>query len=159
MSLKQQLNDELNQRAISAAGDLQLVARQGALTMRIDLAAIESVGCNLNSIAIESTDLADASMERLHRISDGLTRQLRYLMEPLAEIESDVDCCTVQLRSTPPQRDGERRAYYELLVCRGGSVMLTRYEKTAGEPRVPVPASLTREVVLRLVGDLEAALS
>ncbi|MEX0866078.1 MAG: hypothetical protein WD030_01895 [Pirellulales bacterium] len=158
MSLKQRLSDELDVCVNQSTGGLLLRAAHGALTMQVDLDSIETVGCMLKSITIESTDLADASIKRLHEISESLTKRISYLMEPLAEIECDDQRCTVQLRSNPPQQEGNRRAYYELLVQRGGLVTLTRYEKSNGAARTAVPAQLTREVLLRLVGDMEAAL-
>ena len=59
----------------------------------------------------------------------------------------------MQLRSNPPQRDDDGRSYYELLVRRGGEITLTRYRKENGDARRPIAANVTREVLLRLVGD------
>jgi hypothetical protein len=64
----------------------------------------------------------------------------------------------VQLRSNPPQRDDDGRTYYELLVRRGGEIALTRYRKENGAARRPIAATVTREVLLRLVADFSAAL-
>jgi hypothetical protein len=64
----------------------------------------------------------------------------------------------VQLRSNPPQRDDDGRSYYELIVARGGHIALKRYRKGNGNARQPITATVTREVLMRLVGDFCAAL-
>ena len=79
-------------------------------------------------------------------------------MEPISPIEIDAQGCVVQLRSNPPQRDDDGRSYYELLVRRGGEIALARYRKENGDARQPIAATVTREVLLRLVGDFCAVL-
>ena len=64
----------------------------------------------------------------------------------------------MQLRSSPPQRDDDGRSYYELIVRRGGEITLARFRKENGSPRQSVVTTLTREVLLRLVGDFCAVL-
>jgi hypothetical protein len=78
------------------------------------------------------------------------------LLEPIAPIETDAQGCTVQMRSNPPQKDDNAWRYYELLIRRGGSIALCRYEKQPTQPRVRIPAVLTHEVVGRLVDDFSA---
>jgi hypothetical protein len=45
-----------------------------------------------------------------------------------------------------------------LLVRRGGEISLVRYRKENGAARQQILATVTREVLLRLVGDFVAAL-
>ena len=59
----------------------------------------------------------------------------------------------MQLRSNPPQRDDDGRSYYELMVRRGGEIALSRYRKENCGARFQIAATVTREVLLRLVGD------
>ena len=87
-----------------------------------------------------------------------LAEKLTYLMEPINPIEFDAEGCVVQLRSAPPQRDDDGRCYYELLVRRGGEISLRRFRKDNGDARRTIAATVTREVLLRLAGDFEAAL-
>ena len=87
-----------------------------------------------------------------------LAAKLTYLMEPISPIEIDAHGCLVQLRSNPPQRDDDGRSYYELLVRRGGEITLARYRKENGDARRPIAATVTREVLVRLVGDFCAVL-
>ena len=72
--------------------------------------------------------------------------------------KSTPHACVVQLRSNPPQRDDDGRSYYELLVRRGGEIALARYRKENGNARQQIAATVTREVLLRLVGDFCAVL-
>ena len=87
-----------------------------------------------------------------------LSARLTYLMEPIRPIEIDADACVAQLRSSPPQRDDDGRSYYELTVRRGGEIALCRYRKEPGTVRQQIPATVTREVLLRLADDFEAVL-
>jgi hypothetical protein len=63
----------------------------------------------------------------------------------------------VQLRSDPPQQEPERTSYYELLLSRSGELSVVRYARDAGQTRQPIPAQVTREVLIRLAGDLSEA--
>ncbi len=114
---------------------------------------------SFNELRLETSELASATPERLSQIGTLLSQQLTYLMEPISPIELDADACVVQLRSNPPQRDDDGRSYYELLVSRGGHVSLKRYRKEAGATRQGIVATLTREVLVRLVGDFCVALT
>jgi hypothetical protein len=102
---------------------------------------------------LEAPELARATPFELQAASADLAKRVNYLMEPIAPIELDADGCSVQMRSNPPQKDDNGRRYYELLIRRGGSIALCRYEKQPGQPRVRIPAVLTHEVIGRLVED------
>jgi hypothetical protein len=102
--------------------------------------------------------LAAADAPHLERIGKALAERVTYLMEPIAPIEVDAAACVVQLRSNPPQRDDDGRSYYELMVRCGGEIALVRYRKENGDARRQIPATLTREVLSRLVGDFCAVL-
>jgi hypothetical protein len=60
------------------------------------------------------------------------------------------------MRSYPPQKTDDGTTYYELLVRRGGSLSLVRYQKQPGDQRQAIAAHITREVLLRLVDDFAA---
>jgi hypothetical protein len=81
------------------------------------------------------------------------------LLEPISPIETDAHGCVVQLRSNPPQKEADRTSYYELLVSRDGWLSLARYSRASGQKREVIPAQVTREVLLRLVGDFAAVAS
>jgi hypothetical protein len=109
-------------------------------------------------LALTTSELSSAGAAELERLGKALSERLTYLMEPIAPIEIDAASCVVQLRSNPPQTDDDGRTYYELIVRRGGEIALARFRKLLGNARRQVPATVTREVLLRLVGDFCGAL-
>jgi hypothetical protein len=126
----------------------------------ITCAVLESnaLAVSFERLRLETSELAAARTADLERIGKALSERLTYLMEPIAPIEIDSQSCIVQLRSHPPQRDDDGRTYYELIVRRGGEIALMRFRKEDGSARQQVPATVTREVLLRLVGDFCAVL-
>jgi hypothetical protein len=112
----------------------------------------------VEALALETPELAGATAAQLQAASRDLAARVNYLLEPIAPIETDATGCSVQMRSNPPQRDDNAFRYYELLLRRGGSIELARYEKQPGQPRVRVPAVLTHEVVGRLVDDFSTTI-
>jgi hypothetical protein len=106
------------------------------------------------NLAAVGKRLAGASLDELKATADHLARKLTYLLEPISPIEIDVDRCIVQMRSNPPQKDAAGASYYELLLDRTGRVSLRRYGKAPGAERRPMAAHVTREVLIRLAGDL-----
>jgi hypothetical protein len=156
MPLKPQLDHELQRLAATGGGGrLACAVGQGKLTA--DVLAIDAIGCSVEQVTFETPQLATASVPQLMKLSAALTQKLTYLLEPISLIETDVDAATVQLRSKPPQSDDDGTQYYELLVRRGGSLTLVRFQKTSGQPRQIIPAHFTRQVLYRLCEDLVAA--
>ena len=122
-----------------------------------ELTSLDTVGCSLARVALQDDALAGADLSRLQQVSQELVRRVNYLLEPIGPIEHDAEGCTVLMRSLPPQKENGVTSYYELLVRTSGELTLARYESAAGQLRAAVPFNLTREVLLRLVGDLSEA--
>jgi hypothetical protein len=122
-----------------------------------ELEALDTLACSLCRLSVSTSALADAPVEKLRTVGQSLAEQLTYLLEAIQPIEVDSDRCVVQLRSNPPHKAEDQTSYYELLVRRGGEVSLCRFAKEVGEARREIPAQTTREVLLRLAGDLSAA--
>jgi len=159
MTMKQQIDQELDR--LARAGDLS----SSPVTLAVDVSvgrlegrmlAVDSLACAFESLTLSTDRLDGASIDDLKALSERLASQLNYLLEPISPVEIDADGCTVQMRSTPPQRDDDGSTFYELLVRRG-RLSLCRYNKAKGAARTLIPAQLTREVFLRLAGDLVAA--
>jgi len=123
-----------------------------------DIVERNSLAVSFNQLRLATAELASADAAKLERIGNALAGRLTYLMEPIAPIEIDAAAFVVQLRSSPPQRDDDGRSYYELTVRRGGEIALARYRKEPGNARQQIPATVTREVLLRLADDIEAVL-
>jgi hypothetical protein len=132
-----------------------ITAQEGGRRLTCELTALDTLACAFTRLEVAADGLAGASERALRKISDTLSKRLTYLLEPIAPVEIDPEQCVVQMRSNPPQRDEDRSSYYELLVARGGHISLCRYAKQRGGPRDLVPAHVTREVLLRLIGDIE----
>ena len=124
--------------------------------LHVELAAVDKIGCSQRHLAFHTERLVDAGIDRLKEISASLAAQLIYLLEPISPIEIDGQGVAVQLRSNPPHQQNDDRQYFELVV-RQGQISLRRYSKSLSQVRQPIPAQLTREVLMRLAGDLVAA--
>jgi hypothetical protein len=157
MKLHAQFEQELTNLGSGGAATVTVDAHPRRLTC--ELVERNSLAISFDRLRLETPELAGATVADLQRISTSLSGRLTYLMEPISPIEIDAAACVVQLRSNPPQKDDDGRSYYELLVRRGGEIALSRYRKENGNARRPIPATVTREVLLRLVDDFCAVLS
>lgn len=91
-----------------------------------------------------------------------IARHLSFLEEPLAVWELDGRHVVAQLRSSPPQREGEEIHYWEVELHAGASpsASITRYRWAPGLPeREPVAYPATFTLVARMADALEAALA
>jgi hypothetical protein len=155
MSLTDQINDELNRlRASGGAGALSADAPNGRL--ECDMAGVDAIGCAVDAFAFRTGRLTGASLEKLKKIGEDLSRRVTYLLEPIAIIELDAEGVTVQLRSSPPSQDGGVTSYYELSINQDG-LSLRRYQSQTGQPRQAVPAHFTHEAFRRLARDVSGA--
>jgi hypothetical protein len=157
MSLRSRATAVLNSIAPFHDGQWLVECEEGGRSLRCQLTALDTLGCAFQSFEVESAGLAAAGMDQLKAVAEALSRRLTYLLEPISPVEIDAEQCVVQLRSNPPQKDDNGTSYYELLVAKGGRLSLCRFNKTPGNPRHPIAAQVTREVLLRLVADFEAA--
>lgn len=161
MTLKEKINQELTRLAdvdLSAAHPRLLRVEHDGKRLECQIESLDRLGCAVEHLQVSSPALAAAPLVRLHEISQALAAKLTYLLEPIAVIETDQEEQSVQMRSSPPQREGRQSCYYELLAGRG-RLELRRYVKDAGQSRTLVAAHLTREVLFRLAGDLVTAAS
>ena len=122
--------------------------------LELALAAVDSLGCAFHRLTWRTHRLQQASDPQLTQLGHQLAERLQYLLEPIQLVEVDPVEPAVQLRSTPPQQDSTGRSYYEILATAGGQISLCRYRKPPGQSRQPVPATVTHEVLQRLVQDV-----
>ncbi|MEX0710703.1 MAG: hypothetical protein WD278_00050 [Pirellulales bacterium] len=156
MSLEHEVRRSLEALAPFSLGSHTLAAAAGDQRLECDLTALDRLACEFTRFELASQRLSQAGIDELKRVSEALSKRLTYLLEPISPIEVDAQQCVVQLRSNPPARDEQATSYYELLVRRGGHLSLARWVKDAGNVRRPLPAQVTRQVLLRLVGDFSA---
>jgi hypothetical protein len=140
-----------------ASGPERLAADVAQGRIECELVALDALACRFERLSLLTDKLASASVDDLKKLGAALSKRLNYLLEPIGTIEVDGESCTVQLRSNPPQKDDDGASYYELLVKRG-EIRLVRYNKPRGEARRAVPATVTREVFLRLAADFCSAI-
>ncbi len=157
MNLKEQLQLALANAAPFSLGELTIEVSDGAQQFHCELTALDSLACAFQRLTLASDGLRRLTSEQLRGVAEQLSRRLTYLLEPISPIETDAQGCVVQMRSNPPHRDTDSTSYYELLVARAGQLTLVRYARAVGQSRQAVPAHVTREVLLRLAGDLSAA--
>jgi hypothetical protein len=156
MNLHNQFERELAN--LGSGGSVKLATEVSPRLITCDVVEHTSLAVSFDALRVSTAELASADTVKLERIGKALAQRLTYLMEPISPIELDAEGCVVQLRSNPPQRDDDGRSYYELLVRRGGEIALTRFRKENGDARRQIAATVTREVLLRLVGDFCAVL-
>jgi hypothetical protein len=156
MTLRIQFQQTLDQLGAGGAATVNLA--DGSRQLTCDLVERNSLAVAFQTLRLATPELAGAATADLERIAQSLSGRLTYLMEPIRPIEIDADACVAQLRSSPPQRDDDGRSYYELTVRRGGELSLCRFRKEPGTARQQIAATVTREVLLRLVDDFEAVL-
>jgi hypothetical protein len=152
-------HDEIEREITSAIklGGGHSIARADHGELKVEVTEADSMAISFESFEFVSDRLANASTKRLSEIADNLARKLTYLLEPLRVIEVDGDAGAVQMRSHPPYQQSGQTRYYEVLVQRGGTLSLVRYERRPGESRMPIPATVTHEVFYRLADDFATA--
>lgn len=157
MTLKDQLQTQLSTLAAFAGPGQTIDVSEGDLRLSCDLESLDRTGCEFTRLSVSTLQLAGAATDRLQKIAADLSARLTYLLEPISPVEVDHEQCVIQMRSNPPQKNDDGTTYYELLVRAGGQLSLCRFTKAIGNVRQNVPAQVTREVLLRLAGDFEAA--
>jgi hypothetical protein len=157
MNLKEQVRQSLDGLTPFDAGAHLLEATDGGQQLRCKLVALDRLACAFEALSLKIDDLAGANTDRLKQVAERLSARLTYLLEPISPIEIDSHGCIVQMRSNPPQKEADRTTYYELLVEHTGELSLRRYTRTSGTARTTIAAEVTREVLMRLVGDFSAA--
>lgn len=154
MSLRNEFLRDL--QAIIGQSNQRVAVADGPRLVRGVIDQCEPLAVAMSEFVLETPELAGVSIAKLETASRSLCQRVNYLLEPIAPIEIDADSCAVQMRSNPPLVGDSATVYYELLLRRGGSVELARYEKLPGAARTRVPANLTHEVVGRLIDDFNA---
>lgn len=151
MKLYAQFEQELTN--LGSGGAATVAVENSPRRITCDTVERTSLAVSFDRLRLTTSELASATAADLQRVSKSLADRLTYLLEPISPIELDAQACVVQMRSSPPQKDDDGRSYYELLVRRGGEIMLTRYRKENGAARQQISATVTREVLVRLVSD------
>ena len=145
-------------------GERRIGVESAESQAQLDFADHDRYSVALRSLEVERAERPapeDARAELSARAA-AVIRQLSYLEEPLAVWELESGERTAQLRSSPPQREGEEISYWEVAL-RGGerpAASIARYRWAPGMPeRESVVYPATFALIGRIAGSLDAALA
>lgn len=112
------------------------------------------LGCELWQLAVQSATLRVEAENRLVEIGNQLAAKIRYLLEPLAVQEIDTYRRSVQLRSSPPEREATTVRYFEILLEANSGIRFVRYEKQPAQARKPIPAIVSADTLQKICVDM-----
>ncbi len=157
MSLSKKIADALdeNTRAYVMPSTVTVEDAKGRLTLH--LTALDSVGLAFTALEFAVLPRTEWSAEALNAWGRKISNKVVYLMEPLKVLEVDSGGGSVQLRSQSPTPKAGERNYYEIRLHQDGVLRMERFAfDEAARTRGQIPCQITREVLERLVGDLQA---
>ena len=171
MSLGKQMIEQLRLLATGEATLVQLPENGNRLTLAVsgqpNQATLEFFDHDRYSVTLRALEvtrgapIAGDARTYLSASAAAIARQLGYLEEPLAVWELDGNEQQAQLRSSPPQRDGEEISYWEVTLWAGehGGARVMRYRWAPGmAEREELAYPATFALVGRLVDSLAAAI-
>jgi len=171
MSVGKQMIEQLRLLSVDTAALAQLPTgderfKRLAVHDGTNQAALEFFDCDRYSVTMSALEVGGGAFEGdtrayLSACAAEIARRLSYLEEPLAVWELDGGERVAQLRSSPPQRDGDEVLYWEVTLSIGAqpSARLLRCRWVPGMAErevVAYPAAFA--VIGRMADSLDAAL-
>jgi hypothetical protein len=148
MSLTRNMMEQLQKAPPDQAADIRV--SDEALRLDLKLADWGRLGCLLSRLEMEHAREGQLKID-----PDQISKKISYLEERLEIIESEGEEGKTILRSSPPRTDGDVISFYEVVLDRATRLSLTRYRyEHKADERTPIPASLARETLERLLRDL-----
>lgn len=149
--------------ALKSRGELrELHVSEEAAQATVFITDSDRYSVTLQTLVVgDQVEIGEDTRAFLSAKAAALARQLSYLEEPLAVWELDGREGIAQLRSSPPQRDGEAISYWEVVLRTGerASATLARFRWQPGlAEREQVDYPATFAIVARLTNSLAAAL-
>lgn len=130
--------------------------------LRVNMGDLDRYSATLEGLALDAVVPSNVDKRAyLSSCAAALVQGLSFLEEPLAVWELDAQQGYLQLRSNPPQREGEQINYWEVaLNCsEQPTVQLARYQWRPGMPeRQVLPYPATFSMMGRMADALVAAL-
>jgi hypothetical protein len=128
----------------------EVLAQDGDLEVRVQLADWDRLGCRLEKLEMKDTRSHSLKLDPIR-----LEKELTYLGEPLRIVELEKHHGKAILRSFPPRRENGTVSFFEMALDGPEGLSLTRlaYDRVLGQ-RSPVPVCLTRDTLERLLADL-----
>jgi hypothetical protein len=128
----------------------EILAEDGDLEVRVQLADWDRLGCRLEKLEMRGTPGHSLKLDPLR-----LEEELTYLGEPLRIVELEKHSGKAILRSFPPRSENGATSFFEMVLDGPEGLSFTRlaYDRNLGQ-RSPVPVSMTRDTLERLLADL-----
>jgi hypothetical protein len=156
---------KLGQKAVQAIGEwgtfrdehraLSLCAERACV--RAVVGAADEMSCSLVELHIEPQTPLALDSPALRAWGDRLGTRVRYLLEAIETVELDATRGTLLLRSSPPDKRAGGTFYYEATLEKTGRLTLCRFRfDPAVRERASIPLHITKEVLEKLLDDLEA---
>ncbi len=140
----------------------RLVERDGEQMAALEIFDHDRYSVALRAIEVGGAPLAQADTRAyLSTCAAEMVRRLSYLEEPLAVWELDGGERRAELRSSPPQREGDEVAYWEVTLWAGEQpgARIMRYHWAAGMiEREVIAYPATFALVARMVDSLAESL-
>jgi hypothetical protein len=130
-----------------------------AVIARAEIEAADTFGCALSQLSWSLVKGGTCQPAHLRAMCDRIVNKVTYLLEPLRVFEIDEEQQQAQLRSREPSPHDEGKAYFEFRLGRQGSIVLQRFMGQTGQPRRPILASLTNEVLGKVLDDVAEILA
>ncbi|QDU82368.1 hypothetical protein Pla110_41230 [Polystyrenella longa] len=158
MTLTPDIHTELDQRRNQSFPQTARFMGDKQLAIDLDLTAVEQLSSSLSALRLTPPSTANLSLATLEDWAKDLSQRLTYLLENVSPIEIDPASQKILVRSSQPSQQGKTKEYYEMLlsVDPQGCLSLGRYQISGTQAnRQPVDLVFTREVLIRLMNDLE----
>lgn len=158
MTLTPDVSQELDQLRGQTLPQTARFTGDKQLLIDLDLTAVEQLSCSLSALRLTPPANANLDMATLEDWAKDLSGRLTYLLENVSPIEIDPTSQQILVRSSQPSQQGKKKEYYEMLlsVDPQGCLTLGRYQISGNQSnRTPVDLVFTREVLVRLMNDLE----
>jgi hypothetical protein len=168
MSIGKQIAEQLrrladgDQALLEAAAENTLLVQNAPLRATLEFSDYDRYSLTLRALTVGAGNSAmDDVRAYLSATAAEIARRLSFLEEPLAVWELDGGERAAQLRSSPPQREGDAVTYWEVTLWAGDEpgARAVRYQWSPGMAEREVLAyPATFALVARMADGLAAAL-
>ena len=150
MNLAKRVSDRVQRSPVGQAAEI--LSFDDRLRVELKLADCDRLGCLLDRLKLEHIEDGQPAYDPVQ-----IEEHVTYLGERIKVIETEGREGRTIMRSLPPRVEGEVISYFEIVLERSRDLSLQRYmyAPKLGK-RIPVPATLTRDTMERLMNDLIA---
>lgn len=159
MSLSRKIAAALDENTTVHVLPCTVAVEEGPHRLVLNLTALDTVGVAFDGLDFAATGRPEWTSESLRSWGERLAGRVTYLMEPFKVLEVDAEGGEVHIRSQSPTTRDQQRSYYEVRLCKQGTLRMERITfDGATRQRRRSACQLTREVLERLADDIVASL-